>query len=309
MGGPKKQEYPEDNAARSTVIAATMLEVSACKLGESPRWDGTHWWWVDAVAGEVWRGNSDAGWVAEPFWLPGGRVSAVQPTGDGGVLAVTRETLTALDGSGQVRWEIPLLLFPGEIANDAVTAPDGTVWVGTVTADRGPSGALLRIGLAGEITRFGTGSRLSNGLAWTGPSGLLHADSLARVVTARRFEEPGKLVAGAPLSLTFPAGALPDGIALDREGGLWVALYGAGEARRFLGDRHTHTVSIPTAQCTAVALGGADGNTLLITTAQEGFSAADLVRDPTAGRLFTAPAPAPGAPADLARVSPNEFQM
>ena len=82
-------------------------------------------------------------------------------------------------------------------------------------------------------------------------------------------------------AIAFDDGGLPDGLAADREGGIWVAMYDSAEVRRYAADGTLDTViTIPTPQATSVELGGPDGRDVLITSAREGFtdeqSAADI---------------------------------
>ncbi len=96
-------------------------------------------------------------------------------------------------------------------------------------------------------------------------------------------------------AIAFDDGGLPDGLAADREGGIWVAMYDSAEVRRYAADGTLDTViTIPTPQATSVELGGPDGCEVLITSAREGFTDAQSAADPLAGRLFTARSPYPG---------------
>jgi len=83
------------------------------------------------------------------------------------------------------------------------------------------------------------------------------------------------------------SGGLPDGLTLDAEGGLWLAVWGSGELRRYLPDGRVDAVArLPVSQVTSAAFGGADLRTLYITTARENFTPADLREQPHAGDIF-----------------------
>lgn len=298
-------------SSESVQLPARRLDAPACQLGESPRWDGEYWWWVDAAAGKIWRGRVDgAGEIlAGEFWTPGGRVSVVHPAAHGGVVAVTRDSLVGLDRSGTENWRIPLPMRHDELLNDGIAAPDGSLWVGTVAQDQSATGALLHVSVKGEVQRFDTGTQLSNGMVWADEDTLLHADSRERTVLSRNIAGDRALSdADSAFSLgELPPGVMPDGLARDVDGGVWIALYGAGEVRRYANGAVTHAVRIPAAQSTAVALGGHDGKALLITSAQEGFSELQARTDPHAGRLFLARVDVPGLPADNALITPLDF--
>lgn len=292
-------------------LHAEQLDAPPCQLGESPRWDGRFWWWVDALAGTIWKGTSDSklGVVAEEFWSPGGRISVVHPAEGGGVLAVALDELVHLDEAGSVVWRLPLPKESDEVFNDGIAAADGALWIGTVRLDQAADGALLRVDATGGVTRFRTGTQLSNGITWLDESTFLHVDSRERTISSRGVNECGSGFRDhgqVPLG-DLPPDAMPDGIALDAEGGLWVALYGAGEVRRYVDGCITHVARVPALQSTAVALGGEDGRDLLITSAQEGFSAQEARDAPHAGRLFLARVKVPGRPSDNALVTPAHF--
>jgi sugar lactone lactonase YvrE len=86
--------------------------------------------------------------------------------------------------------------------------------------------------------------------------------------------------------VTVPAGS-PDGLTLDADGCLWLAVWGAGELHRYTPDGQLDTVvRLPVSQVTSVAFGGADLSTLYITTARENFTPDDLQAQPQAGDIF-----------------------
>ena len=83
------------------------------------------------------------------------------------------------------------------------------------------------------------------------------------------------------------SGGLSDGLTLDAEGCLWLAVWGSSELRRYTPDGRLDTiVRLPVSQVTSAAFGGADLSTLYITTARENFTPADLAAQPHAGDIF-----------------------
>jgi len=91
------------------------------------------------------------------------------------------------------------------------------------------------------------------------------------------------------------SGGLADGLTLDAEGCLWLAVWGSGELRRYTpGGTLDTVVRLPVSQVTSVAFGGADLGTLYITTARENFTPADLREQPHAGDIFACTAGATG---------------
>lgn len=260
-------------------------------LLESPRWDGRWWWWVDAEAGDIYRWSGSG--PADLVCAAGDRVANVLPDGTGGAIATVGTRIVTMRPGGQspdgmAMTELARVPTPGPewILNDAVRTPEGGVIVGSVAPDRGPSGSLFHVGPQGDVEEIGSGYQLSNGLAWTDDGALLHADSFAKVVWRYRMSRAGcggYRIADRETWLSFDDG-LPDGIAVDRHGQVWIAVYGTGQVRGYRGQQQVGVIEIGTAQATSVAFGG--GDDVLITTAREGLDADQAAADPTAGCLY-----------------------
>lgn len=287
------------------VVTATPLRPDGeprCVLGESPRWDGSRLWWVDASSGGVYRWRADG--AVECLLDAGTRVSLVQPaTGDRVVVA--RDTELVILGADGPRTWTHLGLRPGWLANDGVADPLGRLWIGTVApGSQRLAGTLLRVDPDGQVTEVASGFTVSNGLAWD-PSFqyLFHADSAERVVWRHRVDLAlGTVVAREPF--VELADGMPDGLAADRDGGIWVAVYGAGEVRRYLSSgRLDFVVEIDVPQPTAVAV--ADGR-IFVTTAREGYDDDRSRAEPMAGRLFEAAVPYLGPVRSLVDPRPRQ---
>jgi sugar lactone lactonase YvrE len=272
-----------------------------CVLAESPRWHDDRWWWVDAAGGSVFSATVDRGeWRVRQWFCTSERVSVVHPAGPGRLLITRGHQLQYLDSRmpekpGPAFGTVPMAA--GWLLNDGAADGAGGFWIGVVSPDRAPgSGQLAHLDPDGGLLD-GVGSiALSNGLAFD-PSGeiLFHADSFDRVVWAHRIG-PLNQVMESWVRLRFADDdGMPDGLATDVAGGLWVAVYGAGEVRRYdTAGVLDLVVQVPTPQVTSVALGGPDGQDLLITTAREGYDRARSAAEPLAGRLFRARSPHPG---------------
>jgi len=270
-------------------VVAEPLAAPRCRLAESPRWSGDRWWWVDAEVGDVWTAEptvvGSAAEGAAPTPSPsarralrlGGRASMVQPA-VGGELVVARGASLQRFRRGASQWDggtewcrVPV---GGGVLNDGTADSHGRLWIGSVAADRSASrGHLYCVDVDGTRHLAATGFALSNGMAWDrATASLLHVDSLARTVWRHRVDaRTGEVVGSEPALRLADDDGLPDGIALDAERHLWVAVYGRGEVRRHRPDGTVDlVVDVPTGQVTSVALGGPDGRELLITTAQEG---------------------------------------
>jgi len=268
-------------------ITAEPLDESAgprTVLGESARWDGSAWWWVDADPGHVW--TRVPGGPAELVVGNGGRTSLVHPDGTGAALIVQGSTLLAARRHDQ-HWRLTpygsVQVPEGWLVNDGTADAAGRLWIGSIEPTRAAgAGELIRVDQDGSNTRQACGITLSNGLVWSADGTVLfHADTFGHRILRHRVTPDGSVIA-SETAIAFTDDGLPDGLAADREGGIWVAMYDAGEVRRYTADGTLDTViTIPTPQATSVELGGPDGHDVLITSAREGFTAEQSAADPT----------------------------
>lgn len=314
--GPAAVEVPPVGAGGGPLrLTATAVGAPGCALGESPRWAYDTWWWVDAEAGVLWAadaGLTSAGGAGavRAVLRTGGRLSLVQPAQGERVVVASGTDLLVVDPRGGAPRPWSRLDLPaGWMVNDGTVDDAGRLWIGSVHPERRRgAGALHLVEADGRVRTVATGFTLSNGMLWrssasagagergTGTGSLLHVDSGERCLwqhevagTAIRSSRATRLPAG-PTAL-----ALPDGVAGDQAGGVWVAMYGTGQVWRLLDGRVQAVVQVPTPQVTSVALGGPDGRDLLVTTAREGMDAAAVAADPNAGRLFRARVDVSGA--------------
>jgi sugar lactone lactonase YvrE len=107
--------------------------------------------------------------------------------------------------------------------------------------------------------------------------------------------DPGQL-SGRRRFAEIPADeGCADGLTLDAEGAIWVAVWGSGQVRRYLPDGRLEAVlRLPVSQVTSVAFGGPGLSTLFVTSAREEFSPAQLRAEPHAGDIFCCAADATG---------------
>jgi sugar lactone lactonase YvrE len=177
----------------------------------------------------------------------------------------------------------------GRRLNDGACDPAGRFLVGTLSLGD-PTGreTLHRIEDDGSLTTLDDDLTLSNGLAWSPDGAVMYSvDTLAGVVRARPYDP----VTGAPgprTDLLHVEAGWPDGMRVDVDGNLWVAIWGGGQVRCLSpGGTLLHVVEVPAPNVTAVAFAGPDLGTLVITTASVGLSDTALADSPASGRLFT----------------------
>lgn len=261
------------------IITAEIAVSQHLEVGESARWIGDALHWVDVPTGRrfAWSGGGAA---AIETTESEGVVTAVFDAGAGRIGIVSRD---AVDVPGSE--SIALGITAGR-SNDARVDPAGGLWVGTWMPDVQARAARL-LHVTTQVAPLLGGLTMSNGIGFVGDSAY-HVDTFARTVSRYRLDAAGGIAEFADGSVTAAfvtvADALPDGLTVDADGGVWVALWGGGCARRYdPSGRCTHEVRTPgVSQVSSVALGGADGRTLFLTTAAEDVTEGD------AGSVFHA---------------------
>ncbi|WP_375479826.1 SMP-30/gluconolactonase/LRE family protein [uncultured Jatrophihabitans sp.] len=226
------------------------------------------------------------------------QLGAALPTADGGYLLCDEPGVAALDRVGHVR-RLLQLNREGVRMNDAKIAPDGSLWAGSMSYDHSDKAALWRWDGAGSPTQLLTTRRVSNGLDWSADGRwLIYVDSTSPCIM--RYPVLGETLGQGSVLATLDNGSIPDGLCVDSDGCVWLALYGAGQLRRYSpAGVLLSTVTVPVTQVTSCAFGGADLSTLYITTSRLDLKDAALAVQPTAGDLFAVATDTPGRPSRL----------
>ena len=265
------------------------LNVGAA-LAEGPRWDQRieRLLWVDIDGRALHRFDPATGEdEATPLPL---KVGSAAPTRDTDlVLVALADRLAIVDvGTGDVEDLVELPhAHPGLRANDGAVDPAGRFWVGTMAEDESPGkGALYRFE-GDELTTVLAPVSLSNGLDWAGER-MYHVDSPTKRVDLLDYDEATGAVENRRPFATIEEGVgVPDGLVIDDEGGLWLALYGGAQVRRYSPDGELDAkLAVPADNVTACWFGG---ERLYITTARS--------PQPLGGSLFVAEPGVSGPPA------------
>jgi sugar lactone lactonase YvrE len=265
------------------------------ELGEGVRWDDRRGElvWVDVHRGRLHAAPGTHARLDEVVVLDvGGPLTAVfpLPDPDDGWLVGHGQGLAVLDRTGGLHeLAAPERRRPGHTrVNDGACDREGRLWLGSMEYAGAPDrGCLYRIDLAGRLTVALSPTTVSNGIGWS-PDGdtMYFVDSGAGTVTAFSYDE-GELGDARVLVQIDEGGAVPDGMCIDDEGCLWVAVWGAGEVRRYSPEGSLLIlVETPAARPSCCAFGGPERNFLYITSARVGLSETELSRHPHAGCLF-----------------------
>ena len=249
----------------------------------SDRWGGLRW--VDMLAGDVLSLGPD-GVVSRRHVAT--VAAALRPRRGGGAVLGVERGFALEDEDGRITPLPELWSDAGVRMNEGGCDPDGRFYCGSMAYDRRPGGgALYRLGPDRTAKRVLDGVTISNGLAWS-PDGTraYYNDTPTHRVTVFDYERSAGL-AGARTFVEVPEPAgRPDGLTVDAEGGVWVALNGGGAVRRYSARGVLDVVvEVAARKVTACTFGGEDLGDLFITTSREGLAPGD---EPRAGALFRA---------------------
>ena len=246
----------------------------------SERWGGLRW--VDMLAGDVLSLAADG--TVERRHVAG-VAAALRPRRAGGAVLGIERGFALEDANGTITRLSELWTDERLRMNEGACDPDGRFYCGSMAYDkqRG-AGALYRLDPDGSVRVVLENVTISNGLDWS-PDGsrAYYNDTDTGRVDVLDYERTAGLSGRRPFVDT---GARPDGLTVDAEGGVWVALSNGSAVRRYTADGVLdEVVELPVTKVTACTFGGARLDQLFITTSREGL---DAGAEPQAGSLFRA---------------------
>ncbi|MEU9335760.1 SMP-30/gluconolactonase/LRE family protein [Streptomyces sp. NPDC048290] len=241
------------------------------QLGEGPTWDADtgRLLWVDILGRRVHTYEPATG--RRTVRTTDQHVGAAKPRAGGGLVLNLRDGVALLDPDGTVRW-LHHEPVPGRRANDAAVAPDGSLWAGTMCYDETPGGATLtRYTADGQAEVVLPDVTVGNGTGWSPDGGLLYyVDSTTRRVDVFDHDD-GRLHGRRPL--TEVTAGFPDGLTVDADGCVWVALWDGGAVHRYTPSGALDRVlELPAPRVTSCAFGGPGLTDLYVTTARTGLT-------------------------------------
>jgi sugar lactone lactonase YvrE len=186
--------------------------------------------------------------------------------------------------------------------NDGKCDPAGRFWAGTMALDeRAGLGSLYRLDSNGQASRVLSGVSISNGIAWNPPgTKMYHIDTPTSVVAAYDYDAATGEIRNRTIAAEVPRSlGWPDGMTIDEEGMLWIALWDGHAVTRWdpANGRCIATHRLPASRITSCAFGGPGLRSLFITSARVGLDPAELARQPEAGSVFVLEPGVAGRPA------------
>lgn len=267
-----------------TLVAEQVTDVCTVH-GEGAVWDAATGLvlFVDLEAGNLMSYDPATAEVGRRHL--GDVVACVRPRRSGGLVVALERTVALLDLEGTVEAEYGPILDEGIRFNEGGCDPAGRFWIGSVADDETPGrGTVHRLDPDSGVHLVLDGVTISNGLAFAadGTRAWYVDTPTGRVDTLVVDAETGTITGRRPF--VEVTGGHPDGIALDAEGGLWVALWEGSAVHRYDADgRLTHVVPLPASQVTCPGFAGPDLTDLYVTTSRRGLPEG---REPAAGALF-----------------------
>jgi sugar lactone lactonase YvrE len=286
--------------------AAVAADLS-CRLGEGPWWDAREerLIWVDLTAGAV---HTLAGAGALATRRPGGQVGFLVGCSGGGFLAGSDAGLVALDADLEFVEHLatpPDLQGGGMRLNDGACDPAGRVLLGSVDPAGRRRGTLWSWSPRDGFSALVDGVGMSNGLGFSPDgSGLYFVDTRTGRVDRFTYDVENGAVGRSESVHEVPAAmGLADGLAVDCEGCVWVAIWGAGEVWRLSpeGER-LGTVRAAASRTSSCCFGGRARDRLFVTSATEGGEDTPLDEGGAPGALFVAEVGIAGAPVFAAAI-------
>lgn len=256
------------------------------RLGEGLLWSARDraLYWVDILSKRLCRLTLDSdkivswdlpemiGWVIErrdaPGFIAGFKSGFAELTLD----PLTITPITALEPD-----------MPGNRLNDTVADAQGRIWAGTMPVGCDvATGSLYRLNTDRSVTKIDSGYTVTNGPVISPDSAwLYHTDSPLGLVYRFPLDVAGEPGARVPFIQFEPCWGVPDGMTVDREGGIWIAHWGGSCVSRFTPEGvRDRSIALPASQITNCVFAGDDLDRMFVT------SAADGIDEPEGGALF-----------------------
>jgi sugar lactone lactonase YvrE len=276
-------------------VQAEQLTDPVAYHGEGPvwseRWGGLRW--VDMLAGDV-LSLADNGEIDRRHV---GNVAAVlRPRRQGGAVIGVERSFALEDADGTLTHLGELWSDTNVRMNEGGCDPEGRFYCGSMAYDQRPgAGALYRLDPDGSVRVVLENVTISNGLEWS-PDGsrAYYNDTFTQRIDIFDYDGESGLTGRRPFAEVPAEAGGPDGLTIDEQGGVWVALYVGGAVRRYTPDGVLdEVIEVPAKMVTACTFGGQDHSQLFITTSREGLGDGE---DPLAGSLFRSAVGVAGLP-------------
>ena len=272
------------------VVPELVVEKRA-HVGEGSVWDPEEklLYWVDILSHQLYIYDPASG--ANRTIETCQAVGTVVKRASGGLMLALHNGFASLDLETDKITPVadPEREIPGNRFNDGKCDPAGRFWAGTMdfngAADRG---ALYCLDVDHSVSEKIEPVTISNGLVWTADSKIMYyIDTAANTVRAYDYEVDTGAISGERVVVTNEGEGGFDGMSIDEEGMLWVAVFGGWGVRRYNpgNGELLRDLRLPMSNVTSCAFGGDQLDELYVTSAAHGMDESALRDQPLAGSL------------------------
>jgi sugar lactone lactonase YvrE len=257
----------------------------------SASWGGLKW--VDMLAGDVLSLDASDGTVTRTS-VNSPVAAMLRPRINGGFVVATEREFALWTADGCEWVSDPLWTDPDRRFNEGGCDPSGRILCGMKSAENPGNGEVFRLNPDRTIDRVFGGLTVSNGLGFTADGNTMYyIDSRTKRIDIFDVVD-GELTRRRPF-VTVPDGVGgPDGMWVDEQDGVWVALFRGAAVRHYSSAGVLEDViDLPVTQVSSCTFGGDNLDTLYITTSRENLPADE---QPEAGSLFSVPVGVRGQP-------------
>jgi sugar lactone lactonase YvrE/DNA-binding IclR family transcriptional regulator len=261
-------------------------------LGEGPHWsvNDQQLYFVDILAPSVCVGDPVKG--SYRSWAMPELTSFLIPRKGGGFIAGMQSEVRAIDPvkNESVTLARPEINRPGNRFNDGKCDSRGRLWAGTLAIDTTPGqGSLWRLDPDGKVHEMDRGFHVSNGLGWSPDDRRFYfTDTAKQTIYVYDFDSETGAIENRRVFVTVPESeGKPDGLTIDGDGFVWSAHWDGWCVTRYDPNGHVERViNLPVPRPTSCVFGGADMQTLFVTSARIRLSAAQIADAPLSGSVF-----------------------
>lgn len=206
-------------------------------------------------------------------------VSSIVLKKDGSLLAALQDGLYEVDFDKGSSRRVMESQFPKNIRyNDGKCDPHGDLWLGSMFVDQTEAGAegggSLFCIQDGCVTAEYPSFTIPNGLDWILEKGLFyHTETSKKVISVYQQETESRGKIGTKIKeidFSQEKGS-PDGMCADRDGNLWVAMWGGSQVIGYNPEKEQiiERIPVPDQNVSCCIFGGKEWNQLFITTARD----------------------------------------
>lgn len=273
-------------------------------LGEGPVWDEVEekLYWIDILSGSLFAYSLRE--KKNRTYDAGAHLGAVALRRKGGLLMALQTGFAFFDPIERQLTHVtdPEPHIPDNRFNDGKCDPSGRFWAGTLSYTLGEgAGTLYCLDTDLSVSPKLQDLTIPNGMAWNSSRDRFYfIDTPTGTICSFDYDDgSGKISNREIVRYIDSSEGFPDGMTIDDEDGLWIALYGGGKVIRIdpVSGKTLFEVQLPVPKVTSCTFGGPELDELYITTAREHMSKEEIARWPLSGSLFKAKLPFRGKPA------------